>query len=312
MTPSNNNRSKDTVKADVLNKITALAPLREQAFFTIMRQSGLKPHIIKKLRIEDLELNSTIPCKIDFPERDGEPPAFIGKEAVSYIEQYLATRKDAHPPESLLFILHTNPNKEINTKDVSRAFRLAAEKITKEKTRRLKLMSLVHFYRNNAKHYLKELENHPLESDEFYRNLYKKHALPLLEIERRITIKKYSPKKWFNQKIESQHNQIKELEKTIAKDDEYISSILSLIYDNKGDWETGENMKLGDSFIKLWQKVRDVQLTHMVEFLNERNEYIPYVDVLEELTKTLKNILKPYEELKKRKRLQDKSTPKEG
>ena len=100
--------------------------------------------------------------------------------------------------------------------------------------------------------------------------------------------------------------------KTISKDDEYLSTILSLLYDNKGEWETGENVKIGDNFIKLWQKVTDVQLNHMVEFLNERSTYIPYVDVLEELTKTLKNILKPYEELKKRKRLQDKSTPKEG
>jgi hypothetical protein len=308
MTPFRNTHAKDNLEADDIIRITALSPLREKAFFTIMRQSGLKPHIIKKLRIKDLELNSTVPCKIDFPERDLEPPAFIGEEAVNYTKQYLANRKDL-TSESLLFTIHTNPNKEINTKDVSRTFRLAAEKVTKKKPRRLKLLSLVYFYRNKAKYYLNELENHPLKGDEFYRNLYKKHALPHLEIEKRITIQKRAPRKWFNQKIESQYNQIRELKKTIAKDNEYISSIFSLLYDNKGDWETGENEKLGDNFIKLWQKVSDVQLTHMIEFLNERSVYIPYVDILEELTKTLKNILKPHEELKKRKRIQNKSTP---
>jgi hypothetical protein len=103
-------------------------------------------------------------------------------------------------------------------------------------------------------------------------------------------------------RIESQNNQIEELRQTIVRDKEYISSILSLLYDNKGNWETGENIKLGDKFIKLWQEAKDVQLIHMVNFLNERKKYVPYVDVLDELTKTLENILKPYKKLKKAKR----------
>jgi len=308
MTPFNKSNPKNRVEADDVIRITGLCPPREQAFFTIMRQSGLKPHIIKKLRRKDIELNSTTPCKIDFPERDLEPPAFIGEEAVNYTKQYLATRKNV-TPDSLLFTSHTNQNKEINTKDVSRTFRIAAEKVAKEDHRRLKLMSLIYFYRDQAKPYLKELENHPFHNDEFYRDLYKKHALPLLEIETRITIQKRAPKKWFHQKIESQNNQIEELKQTIVRDNEYISSILSLLYDNKGNWETGENIKLGDKFIKLWQEAKDVQLMHMVDFLNERKKYVPYVDILEELTKTLENILKPYEELKKTKRSKNKLLP---
>ena len=84
---------------------------------------------------------------------------------------------------------------------------------------------------------------------------------------------------------------------------------MSLLYDNKGKWETRENIKLGDKFIKLWQEAKDVQLIHMVDFLNKRDRYIPYVDILEELTKTLENILKPYEELKKTRKSQNKSMP---
>ena len=110
-------------------------------------------------------------------------------------------------------------------------------------------------------------------------------------------------------RIESQTNQIEELKQTIVRDNEYISSILSLLYDNKGKWETRENIKLGDKFIKLWQEAKDVQLIHMVDFLNKRDRYIPYVDILEELTKTLENILKPYEELKKTRKSQNKSMP---
>ncbi len=301
MTPFKITNLKDNIEAEDINRITALCPVREKAFFTIMRQSGLKPHILKKLRIKNVELNSRIPCKIASSERELETPAFIGEEGLNYLKQYLATRKNL-TPESLLFTIHTNPDKEINIKDVSRTFRIAAEKVAKEKHRRLKLLSLIYFYRNRAKYYLKELENNPFQNDEFYRNLYKKHALPFLEIETHITIQKRAPRKWFHQKIESQNNQIEEMKKTIAKDNEYISSILSLLYDNKGDWETGENVKLGDNFIKLWQKTADAQLMNMVDFLNGRSEYVQYVDILEELTKTLENILKRYEESKKTKR----------
>jgi hypothetical protein len=299
MTPFKTNLQADAEKEDII-RITSLCAIREKAFFTIIRQSGLKPHIIKKLKIKDIDLNSGIPCKINFSERDFKPPAFVGEETVNYLRKYLATRKN-FTPESLLFTIHNNPDKEINTKDVSRAFRIAAEKAAKGKARRLRLFSLVKFYRKNANRYLKEVENHPLEDDEFYRTLYKKHALPFIEIETQITVQIRAPKKWFHQKIESQNNQIKDLKQTIARDNEYIGSILSLLYDNEGNWETGENIKLGDKFIKLWQEVKDVQLMHMVDFLNKRDRYVPYVDILEELTKTLENILKPYEELKKTK-----------
>jgi hypothetical protein len=74
---------------------------------------------------------------------------------------------------------------------------------------------------------------------------------------------------------------------------------LSLLYDNKGDRDTGKNVKLGDNFIKLWQRASDKQLMNNLEFLNGRSKYIPCVDILEELTKTLENILKPYEEIEK-------------
>jgi hypothetical protein len=294
MTPFKTSNLYDDIKKDDINRITTSVPLREKAFFTIMRQSGLKPHIIKKLKIKDLELNSTIPYKINYSERNLKSPAFIGKESTNYIKKYLATRKNL-TPESLLFTIHTNQNKEINTKDVSRTFRIAAKK----NLRRLKLFSLIYFYRNNVKHYLKELKSHPSEDDEFYRDLYKKHALPLLEIEKQITIVKRAPTKWARQKIESQNNKINEMKKTITRNDEYISDIFSLLYDNKGNWETGENIKLGDNFIKLWQKIIDLQLTNNVDFLNGQSKYVPYVDILEELTKTLKNILKPYKNAKK-------------
>ncbi|MGA2683259.1 MAG: hypothetical protein ABSF44_15845 [Candidatus Bathyarchaeia archaeon] len=281
-----------------INSITASCKPRERAFFTIMRQAGLTPSLIKKLRMKDLETTIQIPLKINVPSAEPKPPVFIGGEGIKYIGQYLATRTEELKPESLLFVNHQNINKEINTKDVSRAFRLAARKETKGDAK-LRLFSLVKFYRINAKHYLKELRNQPYVDDETLRALYRRHALSCLEIERQIVVQRHTPKKWFNQKIESQQNQIKDMEHKVALSNAYLSSILSLIYDNKGDWETGENVKLGDNFIKLWQKTLDKQLINGEEFLNGQSSYVPPVDILEELTNTLQKILKRYKEAKK-------------
>jgi hypothetical protein len=287
----------ESVEATII-KITALCPPREQAFFAIMRQSGLKPNAIKKLKLKDVDDTNGVPFKISFCSENFKQSVFIGEEGARYLGNYIATRKELLEPQSLLFVSHYDSNKEINTKDVSRTFRHAAEKVMKGNTKRLQLFDLVKFYRNKAKHYLIELKNHPPEDDEHYKNLYIKHALPFLEIEKQITYHMQGQRKLLSQETESQSRQIESLERKIVKDNEYISSILSLLYDNKGDWNTGENVKLGDNFIKLWQKVSDEQLRNTIEFLNGQSKYVPFVDVLEALTKTLKRILRRYEEAK--------------
>jgi hypothetical protein len=186
-------KSRD-IEKDEINKITDKCHQpREKAFFTVMRQSGLPPHIIKQLKIRNVEKisdpDTPTPCKIRFRSL----PDFVGAEAVKYLQQYLATRTNL-TPESLLFSAYNNPNKEINTKDVSRAFKLAARELEKakkitydvrrEEPSELRLYSLIKFYRKSAKYYLTELNNSSTpKQDEFYRKLYEEKAMPFLEIE---------------------------------------------------------------------------------------------------------------------------------
>jgi len=300
------------IERDEINKITQECQYpREKAFFTFMRQSGLPPRTISQLKIRNLERilepDTPIPCKITKNEFKS-PPHFIGGEAVKYLKQYLATRKNL-APENLLFTSHDDQNHKINTKNVSRTFKLIAQKLAREKRvaykvkvgkpSELRLYSLIHFYKNNTKYYRKEAKNHPFEDDEFFRSLYKNHAMPFLELETQITIQIYKPKKQYQKEIEYQNNQIKEMKQTIAKDNEYISSILTVLYNNKGDYETGENVELGNCFIELWKKTAEEQRQNMRECWNRKTKLLPYKDILEELTKTLNRIIKPYEELKK-------------
>jgi hypothetical protein len=179
------------ITKDEINKITEKSPLREKAFFTIMRQSGLPPHTIKRLKIKNVERildpNIPIPCKITLPHE--KTPIFIGHEAVDYLKQYL--RERINPPQnSLLFTIRNNPNKQINTKDVSRTFRRAVQslKITPEtekgKPSELRLYSLKKFYEENTKRYRTELNNNVTPKNaESCRKLYETEAMPNLEIE---------------------------------------------------------------------------------------------------------------------------------
>lgn len=300
------------IQENEINRITENCKPREQAFFTVMRQSGLTPLILKQLKTKNLERilepETPTPCLIDVPHE--ELPTFIGQEGIQHLKQYLhvRARKEKLTPESLLFTAKNNPNKQINTKDVSRTFRQTAQKlrittkigqkIRKGEPNEIRLFSLIRFYRKNAKNYLKELQDNPLKDPEFFRSLYQEHAMPFLEIETKRTIPIYQLKKQY-QKIDSQNNQIKEMRQTIAKDNEYISSILTLLYNNKGDYETGENVELGDYFIELWKKTAEEQKRNIVECWTRKTKLLPYKDILEELTKTLKTIMRPYEELKK-------------
>lgn len=183
------------ITKEEINEITKKAPIREKAFFTMMRQSGLPPHTIKQLKIGDvekiLEEYTPVPCRITLTHE--KIPTFIGHETVNYLKQYLLEKANLQQG-SLLFTIRNKPNKEINTKDVSRTFRRAAEKLKspnksacetkKGKAGELRLYSLIKFYKENAKRYITELNKVTTPQDiAFYRKLYAREAMPNLEIE---------------------------------------------------------------------------------------------------------------------------------
>jgi len=284
-----------------------------------MRQSGLTPQTVKKLRIKSLEPSTIIPRRIStIPElkqrRTKQPPHFIDEEANIYIKQHLAARKNLKP-ENLLFASKNNPKKEISTKNVSRAFREALDEIQNEKNlheprsinakkfrkRKFSLFSLIEFYRENTKHYKSELDNNPNEDVEYYRKLFKEKAMPFLEIESSMTITISPTRKLYQNEIHWRDRKIGEMKQTITRDSDYISSILTLLYNNKGDPETGENEEIGDRFIELWKEVRKLQLKNLEVAWKSEGEIkvLPFLDIVEELTKTLKRIKRPYDELER-------------
>jgi len=240
-------KNRDIEKHEI-NKITEQCrQLREKAFFTIMRQSGLPPHTIKQLQIKHvekiLEPNTPTPCKIK-KGKFRSIPDFIGEEAVKYLKQYLATRTNL-TPESLLFTIRNNPNKKINTKNVSRAFRQTAQKlettkkityeVKKGKPSELRLYSLIKFYRKNAKYYLTELDNNNTpKDDEFYRKLYEEKAMPFLEIEPPTPIEIHQLKKQQQKEIEKLETKNKELTERLTKIEESMMPVTRMYHELSG------------------------------------------------------------------------------
>ena len=201
--------NRDITKEEIV-QIMAQNKIREKAFFAVMAQSGLRPHTIKQLKIKNLEAFDKIPCKIDVPKelakgKYGTHVTFIGSDAVKYLKQYFDTRKDL-TPDSLLFCIHTNPNKPVSVKDMSRGFRLAARKLEKSgaikfevrerKPSELRLYTLRKFFRKYANqmgfenvnylmgHTIRGSDAHYRSKDpEFYRELYAEKAMPFLRLD---------------------------------------------------------------------------------------------------------------------------------
>ncbi len=269
------NETEEKKAKDEINRITEKSSSRERAIYTIMRQSGLPISRIQKLKIGDLERildqNPPIPCRINTPTKN---PTFIGYEAVKYTKEYLDKRSDEDKPtlKSLLFTATDNTKKEISTKSVSRTF----NKNLKNSSGR-QLRSLTKFYKTNTKNYQKLLKTLGKERDiESYRELYKKEAMPSLEIKLPTPMEMH------------------QLEGQLARDSQYISSILSLLHSDAGDPKTHENEEIGDRLIDLWKELDAAQKKNLSNAYMGKAKLLPLVSPPKEIVKKLEQWLKPY------------------
>ena len=235
--------NRDITKEEIV-QIMALVKPREKAFFAVMTQSGLRPHTIKQLRLKNLENLDKIPCKIEVPReiakgKYGSYVTFIGPEALKYLKQYFAIRKNLDA-NSLLFCAHDDPNKPVNVKDMSRAFRLAARKLEKSgaiefevrkgKPSELRLYNLRKFFRKHASQMGFENVNYLMghtvrgsdanyrpQDPEFYRELYAEKAMPLLRLETSSPLETEKAITSLEQENRELKGQIEKLEKIMER-----------------------------------------------------------------------------------------------
>ena len=235
--------NRDITKEEIV-QIMAITKIREKAFFAVMAQSGLRPHTIKQLKLKHLEKFDKIPCKIEVPKeiakgKYGSYMTFIGSDAIKYLKQYFAIRKDMSP-ESLLFCNYKDYTKSVNTKDVSRVFQLAAQKLEKSgaldyeirkgKPSELRLYNLRKFFRKYANqmgfenvnylmgHTVRGSDAHYKPQDpEFYRALYAEKAMPFLRLETSDPLETENAITAVKQENRELKEQIKKLENTMQQ-----------------------------------------------------------------------------------------------
>jgi site-specific recombinase XerD len=235
--------NRDITKDEII-QIMALSKIREKAFFTMMTQSGLRPHTMKQLKFKNLESLDNVPCKIDVPEeiakgKFGSYVTFIGPDALKYLKQYLATRTSL-TSGSLVFCSHTDPNQPVNVKDMSRAFRLAARKLEKSgaidfevrqgKPSELRLYSLRKFFRKYANqmgnenvqylmgHTVRGSDaNYKPQDPEYYRDIYAEKAMPFLRLEEATPTETERTIVELKKQLEERDKQIETMKVTIDK-----------------------------------------------------------------------------------------------
>ena len=211
------------IKKREIEEILKISNVREQAFFCVMAQSGLRPITLCGLRIKHIEPDfskGALPCKIEVPEelakgQFGAYFTFMGEESVKYLKRYL-TKRGSVGPEDYLFAKQ-GKDEQLNRKSASYLFTVAIEKLKQKgivefeqkqpgKPRELRMYSLRKYFRKNAYHeeatieYVNFWMGHktnykaphiPASDDhyfsredvEFQRHLYKEHSMPQLRLE---------------------------------------------------------------------------------------------------------------------------------
>lgn len=99
------------ITREEINEILSVSLPRNKAFYTIMTQSGLRPHVLCELRLKHLESLDTAPCKIDVPKELTKGQymkhfTFIGEESLTYLRNYLKTRPKNLTKNSYLFSVY--------------------------------------------------------------------------------------------------------------------------------------------------------------------------------------------------------------
>ena len=158
---------------------------------------------------------------------------------MNYIIQYLNEKSLVLTHESPLFSARDNPNKEINTKNVSRTFTKIAN---------TRLYSLHRFFQKNAKHYLSELKKSTTpKDDEYYRKLYELD-LPNLEIELPMEMRQL--RKQQQKELETRDREVNALKETVRKLQpllEWLDSTEPEIAQIRKELGIGERYPLGNS-----------------------------------------------------------------
>jgi len=217
------------ITTDEIREILNISTPREKAFFSVMTQSGLRPHVIYQLKLKHVELQAKDVAKIDVPKgmakgKYMEHFSFIGKEALTHLRNYLKTR--LHLTENSHLFSQYGKDAPIPRNTVSNSFHRTVVQLSRKgvinyeevqgKPSEVRLYSLRKWFRKMAGQAGVDFVNfwmghtsalgvdlHYFSKDvEHHREIYREKALPYLRIEGATPYEKESNFRQLEQKIE--------------------------------------------------------------------------------------------------------------
>ena len=138
--PARNTRiehhNRDMTKEEIIELLKISYP-RDRAFYVVMAQSGLRPHTIANLKIEDVERilddDTPVPCKITVRQDNTKGKfmeyfSFIGTEGVQHLKDYLKTRSNL-TSESWVFSKFAHEDQAVTGSTLTHMFKRSMRKL---------------------------------------------------------------------------------------------------------------------------------------------------------------------------------------
>jgi len=158
--------NKDIQREEIDSIIKNTPKIRDQAFFSCMVQSGLRPIVLSRLQYEDIKEdweNNVVPCKINVPKHKNKGEykshyTFIPQESIDLLRKYWDSRfgMNKNPKDKdLLFSQPKEENTPLNIDSESGIFSRTALRLkiaVKEqygKPKAIRMYNLRKFFRNN-------------------------------------------------------------------------------------------------------------------------------------------------------------------
>ena len=260
--------NRDITKREIVAVIN-ISNVRDQAFYTMMAQSGQRPFTLCLLRRKHIEPDFTkgiIPCEIKVPAElaKGEFGAyftFMGEESVKRLRHYFRQR-GVVGPEDYIFA-KSGSDTQLNRKSVSFLFAKALEKLKAAeiisfeqkkpgKQRELRLYNLRKWFRNQAVteksgiEYVNFWMGHKAdykaphipasdahyfsrEDVEFQRKLYRDHAMPHLRLETATPDEGERERKELRKLLENRNREIEDLKASQKRTAKFMSMLLQAV-----------------------------------------------------------------------------------
>jgi len=311
------------ITKDEISTILDHSSVRNKAIYLMLYETGMRPWTVANLQWKHIKedfLERRVPMKIKLTSDIlkcgvSERFVFIGENGFEALKKYIMTKRQLPlRDDDYVFVTEKPYGKRIGTHALSQAFNVVVQDLKlaeprgletkdgkKNKPKELRLYTLrkafskfmainvdrtiVEYWlghTSTATHYVSEdIEHHR----KLYAQGYRELQLEAPQVPTTIL-----------DELKKKDDEIKQIRQELANQNKYITSILSLLYENQ-DPNASLNTKPVENFVGLWEQIKTLKQKNFEEAWNSKwkIKLLESEDILETLSKELKRIKELYE-----------------